>query len=172
MRTGRRTAVTPGAHAARIHVHKFGARIISHAASSQGQRRIAQSQRIDSGNANVNRMRLHVLAVFRHACRPRAKEFVAPRRAVAANNIDLRVRMAHGRGQVRQNVEHMRIVMLHVAGTMVAQKMIQLRFRSRQILIAAPVNNVNALAGVRMVKPKMVFLRRRGRRNRPLREER
>src|ERR1700678_2082499 len=54
--------------------------------------------------------------------------------------------------------------MADVARPMIAEKKIKLGERARNVLIAAAVNNINALSGVRVVKKQAMILalRRRG----------
>jgi hypothetical protein len=56
----------------------------------------------------------------------RAKKFVAPGRTVAANHVDFTTRIAKRRGKVVQKIEETRIEMMHISGTVVAQKMVEL----------------------------------------------
>lgn len=139
-----------------------GARIITYPSTAERQRRVAQRQRIDSRNANIDGVSLHVLAVLRHARRTRTKKLVTPFAPVSANNVDLRARMPDRRGHIGKYVEHSRIIVFDVACSMVAKEMIQLFFRFRKVDIAATVHNVNVLACMRVIKAKMMFLRRSG----------
>lgn len=138
------------------------ARIITHSAASEGQRRIAKSESVDARNTDVDGVSLHVLAVLRYPRRAGAQEFITPRSTVSTDNVDLRVGMTNGGGQIGEKVENVRIVVLYVAGAMIAQEMIELSFRLRQILVAATVDNVNMLTGVRVIQPKVVLLRGSG----------
>jgi hypothetical protein len=48
--------------------------------------------------------------------------------------------------------------MADVACTMIAQEIIELRKRAGNVLIAAPVNDIQPFAGVRVVKQQLMFL--------------
>jgi len=98
--------------------------VITYTSTTERQRRIAQRQRIDSRNANINGVSLHVLAVLRHPGRTGAKELIAPRGPVPANDLDLHARMPNRRGHIGKNIEHSRIIVFDVACTMIAQEMI------------------------------------------------
>jgi hypothetical protein len=54
--------------------------------------------------------------------------------------------------------------MANVARSMIAEKKIELGERARNVLIAAAVNNINALGSVRVVKKQAVILALRRRR--------
>ena len=134
--------------------------VVTYASTTQRQRRIAQGERIDPRNANINGVSLHVLAVFRDTGRTGAKELIAPRGPVPANDLDLRARMPNRRGHIGKNVKHLRIVVLDVACTVIAQEMVQFIFRFRKVAISATVHNVDVLACMSVVKAEMMFLGR------------
>jgi hypothetical protein len=90
-----------------------------------------------------------------------AEEFIAPRGAIATDDVDLGVGAAEGSGQIRKNVEDMRIVVLDLTSAVVAQEMVELIFGLREEVISAAIDNIDALAGVCVVEAKMVFLARR-----------
>jgi hypothetical protein len=138
-------------------MNEGGARVIADPATAEGQRRISKSERIDSGNTNVDGVSLHVLAVFRHSGGARTKEFIAPGSAVAANNIDFRVGMTDGSGQIGKNIEDVWIKVFDVARAVVAQKVIQLRFSVGKIAIAYSIDDINALASVGMIQAQMML---------------
>jgi len=46
----------------------------------------------------------------------------------------------------------------NLAGAVVAQEMVELIFGLREEIISAAIDNIDALAGVRVVEAKMVFL--------------
>jgi len=60
--------------------------------------------------------------------------------------------MAEGSGKIGQNIENLRIVVFDGAGTVVAQEMIELRFGTGGVFIAVAINNVEMLAGVRVIE--------------------
>ena len=146
-----RAAVTPGANSACIDVNEFRARVVADPAPPESKGRIAQSQGVDTGNANVDGVSLHVLAVLCHPRRTSSKELVAPGSSVAANDVNLAIGMTNGGSQIGKNVKDVRVVMLHVPGTMIAKKMIELRFGLRKIVVSPTIDDVDALARVRVV---------------------
>src|ERR1700758_3126904 len=131
----------------------------TYASTAQCQCRIAQRQRIDPRNANINGVSLHVLAVLRHPGRTGAKELIAPRGPIPTDDLDLRARMPDRRSHVGKNVEHSGIIVLDVACTMIAQEMVQLFFSFRKVDISATVHNVNVFACMSVIKAEMMFMR-------------
>jgi hypothetical protein len=71
----------------------------------QIQGSVAQASGRHSGDSNVNRLSLHMLAMFRHSRARAVEKFVAPRRAVAADNIDLGPGATQLCGEIAQQVE-------------------------------------------------------------------
>jgi hypothetical protein len=147
-------------------MHEAGEGIITHATAAERESGIAQRQGIDSRDANIDRVSLHMQAILCDADRAGAEEFIAPGGTVAADDIDLPARMTDSGGEIEKNVEDARIVVLDVAGAMIAKEMVELFFGLRNIKIAAPVNDVDAFTGVRMIEAKIVFLGGRIVRNR------
>ncbi len=133
-----------------IDVHKLRLRIVADATAMQTQGGIADFGGGHSRDANVDSLPFDVLAVHGHAGGGAAKEFVAPRSAVAADDINLSAGTAEGRGKVVQQIEKPRVQLGYVTGSVVAQKMIQPVDRVREIGIAPLVHDVDALIGVQM----------------------
>jgi hypothetical protein len=75
-------AVTPRAGAACIDMNEGRARAITDAATAERKSSIVQRQGVNSRDADVNRVSLHMLAVFRNTRRAGAKEFSALRGAI------------------------------------------------------------------------------------------
>lgn len=113
-------AVTPRAGAACIDMNEGRARVITDAATAERKSSIVQRQGVNSRDADVNRVSLHVLAVLGHSRRAGAKEFVARGIAIPTDDVDLRIWMAHSGSEIGKNVENMRIILLYLVGTMVA----------------------------------------------------
>jgi hypothetical protein len=139
-------------------MNETGARVVTNAAAGKRKGRIPKCQSIDSRNSNINGMRLHVQAVFRHPGRAGAQKLIAPGRAITADNLDFCIRMTNGGGEIGQNVEYMWIVVLHSAGAMIAKKMIELLFGLGKIEVAATIHDVNVFPGVRMIQAEMMLL--------------
>jgi len=140
-------------------MHEAGAGIIPHATTAEREGGIAQGQRIDSRDANIDGVRLHVQAILCDSGRTSAQKFIAPRGTISAYDIDLPVRMTDSGGKIGKNVEDARIVVLDVAGAMIAKKMVQLFFSFRKIDIPTAIHDVNVLTRMRMIEAKVMLLR-------------
>ena len=131
-------------------------------ACMQGKRCISQRDRADTRNADVNRLGEHVLAVFGYT-RFRAsgaEEVVAPRRAVAADDVDHAVRPAERGHQRMEHVEFLRIVAADVLGAVIAQEVVQLIQRARKVGVADAVYDVDIFTRVQVVHPQVKLLLR------------
>src|SRR5580765_6121239 len=95
-------------------------------------------------------------AVDGHAMSMGAQELIAPRRAVAADDINLEIRIPEFGREVVQQVEHPRIIFMNLAGAVVAQIMVQLRQRFWIIAGAVTVNDIQTLASVSVKKMQAV----------------
>ena len=89
-----------------------------------------------------------------------AQKFVAPWRAVAANNIDLHIRIPQRCRQIVEQVEHPRIVVTNVARAVVAQITVQARQGFLIISFAVAVNDIQPLSSMRMEKMQLVWTAR------------
>jgi hypothetical protein len=77
------------ADAADVDVDEVRVRIVAHAATTQGESRLTQLERVDAGHAQVDRFRLNVQAVPGNSGGVSAKRFVRRGSAVAADDVDL-----------------------------------------------------------------------------------
>src|SRR5208282_293684 len=113
----------------------------------------------NSRQANINRFGLHVQAVASHAGvrAAGAEEFVAPGRAVSADHVDLSRGIMERSGEVVEQIKKARIEMVHVSGSMIAEKVVEFVERLRYVGIAAAVNDVELLPGVRVIEAQAVF---------------
>ena len=153
----------PLAYASHVHVHEVGTAIVANAPAMQTQRGIPHRRGANSRQPNVDSFRLHVETVASHASVGVAgtQKFVAPRRTVSTDHVNFSVGVVQRCGQVMEQVEQARIEMMNVARTMVTKKMVERIQRSRYVGIAAPVNDVESLAGVCVIEAEPVFASRR-----------
>src|SRR5215475_13417643 len=86
------------------------------------------------------------------------ERFVSRRGAVAADDVDLATWTADRRGEIREDIVQARINMTNIAGPMIAQEKIELGERFRNVCVASPVNDVNALTGMGVVKQKEMIV--------------
>ena len=75
----------------------------------------------------------------------------------AKNALDLAARIVQGCGQVVEQIEQVGIEMTHLSRTMIAEIVVELGQRFWQVSIAAPINDIEPLVGVGVVKAKPVF---------------
>src|SRR5258708_3146608 len=83
-----------------------------------------------------------------------AKVAIAPRSAIAANNLNFSSGFSYGDSEIVEQIEQTWINRVDVPGAMVAQKMFQLVHGLRHILVPDAINNVNALIGVGVIEPQ------------------
>ena len=146
----------PAANAAYVYVNKIGLRVIAHSAAAHRQRRIADLSAGDSWNANIDGLGFHVLAVFGNPVAMLPQVVVAPRGPIPADNVDFAVGVSQLDQQIVQQIEFLEVIILHVTGAVVAQKMVQLRNTVRQVLIADPIDHIDMFAGVQVIEAQPV----------------
>src|SRR5271170_6908474 len=97
----------PAAYTSDVDVHEVGSSIVTHPSAMQAQRGIPDGRCRNSGQANIDRFRLHVKTVASHARigAAGAEEFVAPGRAVSTDHVDLATGIVERRGQVVEQVK-------------------------------------------------------------------
>lgn len=105
-------------------MNKLRLRVVAHTAAVQAESGIAQAGGGHAGNANVDSFAEHVLTVLCDSDSSVTQEFVAPRRAIAANDIDFRAGMTDGGSQIAEQIEKARIEIDDISGAMVAEKMV------------------------------------------------
>ncbi len=135
---------------------KLGRSVIPDAAAMQAEGRIAKLGSGHTGDANIDRHGLHVEAVFGHAVPVAAQVFIAPGRAVAAYDIDFGIGMSQGHGQIMQKIEDARIIVVNIAGAVVAQIMIHSRQGVGIIGVPVAVDNIEPLPGVGVKKVQAI----------------
>lgn len=137
-------------------MHKVGLCIVAHAPALQRQRSIANLSGGYPRNANVDGFGFHMLTVQRNSMTMFAKIVIAPRSAIPANDVDLAVEMPQFGQQVMQEIKLPGVIVLHVAGAMVAKKMIQRRNALRKVLIAYPVDDIQMFTCMKVIEAKPV----------------
>src|SRR5215472_11913607 len=85
------------------------------------------------------------------------QKLVAPRRAIATDDVDFAIGIVQRRNQVVQQVEQARIKVTNISSAVVSQIVIECRQGFRHVGRAAPVHDVEPLVGVSMEKAKPVF---------------
>jgi hypothetical protein len=84
--------------------------------------------------------------------------FVAARRSVSADDVNLGVSAAHGSGSIRQNIKNPRIEVMHLSGAMVAEEVIELRQSFGNICVAVTIDDIQMLPRMSVEEPQMALL--------------
>jgi hypothetical protein len=85
-----------------------------------------------------------------------AEEFIAPRRAIATEDVDLKVRIPECGSQIVEQVEHSRIVIVNCASAVVAQITVEARVGIPIVSFAIAVDDVEVLSRMCVEQPQMV----------------
>src|SRR5579863_8030025 len=117
----------PAAHAPDVDMNEVGVGIVADTAASERQRGVPDTGSRNAGQANVDGLGLHMHAMQGDAGRMGPQELVAPRRTIAADDVDFGVRMAGGGDQIGEEIEQAGIEAANVAGPMIAKEVIQPR---------------------------------------------
>jgi hypothetical protein len=148
--------VLPAANAAHVYVNKIRLRVIAHSTAAHRQRRIANLRAGNSWNANIDGLRFHVLAMLGNSVPMLPQVVIAPWRAVPADDIYFAVGMSQLGHQIVQQIEFLEVIILHVTGAVVTQKMVQLRDTVRKVLITNPIDHINMFARVQVIEPQPI----------------
>jgi hypothetical protein len=70
--------------------------------------------------------------------------------------------VADGFGEFRENIENSWIVVLHLTCAVIAEEMIELRFRLGKKVVAMAIDDINALTGMRVIEAQVMIQRRSG----------
>jgi hypothetical protein len=100
-----------------------------------------------------------MLRVLRHPRMPapRAQEIIRPRRPVTTHNVDHTLRPSQPRHQIMQQVELPRIIGLLILRPAIAQEVIQLLHRPRNVGIPNAIHHIQRLARVQMMQFQLIF---------------
>jgi hypothetical protein len=101
-------------------------------------------------------------AVLCHPESVRAEIFVACRRSISADDVNLGVRSADRSGSIQHNIENPRIVVVHLSGAVIPQEMVELRQSFGNIGIAMAIHDIQMLSRMSVKEPQMAFLNRWG----------
>lgn len=147
----------PAANRPEIHVDKLRLGIVADTAAVQAERGVAQASGGNAGNANVDGLAEHVLAVLRDPDRRAAQKFVAPRRAITANDVNLGAGMADRGSQIAEQIEKARIEIGDVTGAVIAQEMVEFVHGIGEIRIPLAINDIDALIGVQVIEQQAML---------------
>jgi hypothetical protein len=147
-----RAFLSPAPHATYVDMDKLGSGVIANSTIMKRESRIAKGRSRYAGNTNVDGHGLHVQAVEGNAVAMCPQIFIAPRRPVATDNVDLGIGPTQADNQIVQKIEHARVVVMDVAGAMISQEVVKAIQGLGQILTASAIYDVEVLAGVRVKK--------------------
>jgi hypothetical protein len=85
------------------------------------------------------------------------QKFVAPRRAIAANDVDLGVESSKFGLQIVKEIEDSRIKVANVSCPPISQIGIQFRKRLRNVVGSATINNIKSLSTMSVKEPQLIF---------------
>lgn len=147
----------PAANGPEIHVDKLRLGIVAHTAAMQTESCVTQTSGRNAWHANVDRFAEHVLAVLGNTDGGATQKFIAPRRTVAANDVDLSAGMAYGGGQITEQIEKAWIEIGDVTGAVIAQEMIEFVHGIGEIRISLAIDDIDALIRVQMKKQQAML---------------
>ena len=147
----------PLAYRAYVYVDELGFGVVADSAGAEGEGGLAKVFGRDAGNADVDGFGQHVLAVFGDSRGAGAEIVVAPRGAIAANDVDDCVGTVQPGEQIMKQVEFARIVVADISGAVVAQEVVEHLDGRRDIPVSDAINNVDRLAGVQVVHLEAVL---------------
>ena len=93
----------------------------------------------------------------RNVVRVFPEQFIAPRRAVAANDIDLIVGMSDFRLDIAKQIKQPRIVMEYVSSPPIFQKFIKARESFWNVTVSSAIDNIEPLSSMHVEKPQPIF---------------
>lgn len=137
-------------------MYELGGSIVAHAAAVQGQGGISKFGGGDPGKTNIDCHGLHVQAVLRDAMTVRAKPLVTPRRSITTHNIDFGAGTPQFDGQVVEQVEDPRVIIVHLAGPMITQEVIEFGQGGGVVAVAVAIDDVEPLSSVGMEEMKAI----------------
>jgi acyl transferase domain-containing protein len=145
-------ATSPLPHRPDIHMNEGMAAIVTYASTMQFQGCVAQLFGAYAWHAYINGHGFHVQAMFGHAMGATAQHCVGGRCSIPADNVDLSIRTAQGRGELVQQVKHSRIVVSNGAIARVTQEVVELVDRLRNIGIATAIDHINMFVSVSVIQ--------------------
>jgi hypothetical protein len=138
----------PATNAADVYVDEIGGGVVADSAAVEGESGVAEFSGGDAGNANVDGHGLHVQAVLGDAVAVGSEILVAPRRAVAADDVDFGIGTVEGDEDVVKEVEDAGVVDVNVAGAVIAKEFVEDIEGGGIVGVAVLEDDVEALAGM------------------------
>ena len=150
--------VGPGPDRAYVYMHELALGIVANPAGVEGQGCVAYDRGWDAVDAEVNGLGDDVLGVLGGVCCSAGAEFVVGLLgAVAGEHVDRSVGFTELGEHGVQQVEGAWIVLIHLFVVRVAEEIIQLVERFRNVRVADTVDNVEHIAGVAVRQFDLIF---------------
>jgi len=147
-----------------VYVDKLRLRVVADSAFVEGEGHFAEVFGGDAWDADVDGLGLHMLAVFGDSLGVGAEVVVAPRGAVAADDVDDGVGTVQPGEKIVEEVELAGIVVADVSGAVVAEEVVE-QFDGRgDVLVTDAIDDVDRFAGVQVVHLQAVLTGGRWRR--------
>ena len=140
-----------------IYMHKGGIGVVANASAMERQRRVSQAGGAHARDANINRHCLRVQTMSRNVVSVSPQKFIAPRRAVAGNDIDFIVGMPEFRLNIVKQIKQPRIVMEYVSGPPIFQIFIETSESLWNVTVSSAIDNIEPLSSVRVEEPQPIF---------------
>lgn len=137
-------------------MHEIIAGIIADSAAMERESGIAELRSGNAGNTNVNSHGLHVKAVHCYMMTMGVQVRVGPGRAVSADDVDFAIGQAERGQEVVEEIEHPRIIGMHITGAAVAQVVVQPGKSGCIVCSIVTVDDVETLPGVEIEEVKGV----------------
>ena len=130
--------------------------VVADASALHGKGCVAHLGSGYAGNADVDGFGFHVLAVQGNSVAVLAEVVVAPWSAISADDIDNSVGMAEAGHEVMEQIELPDVVIPHISGPVVAEKVVELGDGFRNVVIANPVDHINAFTGMKVIEVQAI----------------
>ena len=137
-------------------MYEVGLRVIPYASPAHQERRIADLCAWHSGYPDVDSLGFHMLAMLGNAMAMLAQVIVAPRSAVAAHNINLPIGVSQLDQQIVKKIKLLHVIVLHIAGAVVAKEMVQLCDAIGKIPVPYAVNDIDTFTRMKVVETQPV----------------
>src|SRR5271165_4098331 len=151
----------PAPHWPHVYVDEVGITIVPHSPALETKRCVPQARSRNSRHANVDGFRLHVEAVAgdTRVRTASAQELVGLRGSISTNHVDFTAWVVHRCGQVVEQVEQAGIETVNHSGDTVTEIVVEFGQCFRQVVVATPVDDLELLVGMGVIKAKAVFSR-------------
>jgi len=131
-------------------MNKTRCRVVSNTTPVKGEGRIPKIGGPDTWQSDINRHGLHVQAVRSYSQTMRPQELVAPGRTIPADYVDFSVGPAQLSREIVQQIKDPGVIVVDVAGAVVAQVTIKLIERFGEVTVTLAIDNIQAFPGMQV----------------------